>query len=135
MWFLRSLFCYTIFSWCWKIEEKTKNICECHTKILVCTTYRLNISKKSHRSSQSCNFGKILQYWKNLGMLQSSRFWNEIFETTTSQTYLPPCVLKQGRHYQIQGWRNFQPKFAQPPKQVHRSSRWHMKDKSHSYLF
>ena len=44
-WFLRSLLFYTTFSWCWKIEEKTKNICEGHTKILVCTTYRVIIWK------------------------------------------------------------------------------------------
>ena len=37
--------------------------------------------KKSTRSSQSCNFGKILQCWKNLGMFSSSRFWDIIFST------------------------------------------------------
>ena len=42
-WFLRSLLFYTTFSWCWKVEEKTKYICEGHTKILVCSTCRLNI--------------------------------------------------------------------------------------------
>ena len=35
--------------------------------------------KKSTRSSQSCNFGKIFQCWKNLGMFPSSRFWDIIF--------------------------------------------------------
>ena len=29
---------YTNFSWCWKADEKTWNICKGHTKILVCTT-------------------------------------------------------------------------------------------------
>ena len=42
-WFLRSLLFYTTLSWCWKIENKTKNICEGHTKILVCTTYKVDI--------------------------------------------------------------------------------------------
>ena len=41
--FLRLLLFYTTFSWCWKVEEKTYNIGEGHTKILVCTTCRLNI--------------------------------------------------------------------------------------------
>ena len=36
--------------------------------------------KNSTRSSQSCNFGKILQCWKNLGIFPSSRFWY-IFST------------------------------------------------------
>ena len=34
---------------------------------------------KSTRSSQSCNLGKILQCWKNLGMFPSSRFWDTTF--------------------------------------------------------
>ena len=34
---------YTNFSWCWKADEKTWNICKCHTKILVCTTCWRNI--------------------------------------------------------------------------------------------
>ena len=37
--FFRSLLFHTTFSWCGKIEEKTKNICEVHTNFLVCTTY------------------------------------------------------------------------------------------------
>ena len=44
-WFLRSLLFYTTFSWCWKVEEKTKNIHKVDTKILVCTTFGLSISK------------------------------------------------------------------------------------------
>ena len=50
--FLSSLLFYTTFSWCWKIEEKTTNICEGHTKILVCTTCGLNISKNSPEASK-----------------------------------------------------------------------------------
>ena len=46
-WFLRSLLFYTTFSWCWNVEEETKNICEGHTKILVCTTCGLRILKTS----------------------------------------------------------------------------------------
>ena len=41
----------------------------------------LIFKKKPTRSNQSCNFGKILQFWKNLGMLPSSRFWDTIFST------------------------------------------------------
>ena len=36
---------------------------------------------KYNRSSLSCNFGKILLCWKNLGMLLSFRFWDTIFST------------------------------------------------------
>ena len=35
--------------------------------------------KNSTRSRHSCNFGKILQCWKNLGMFPLSRFWDTIF--------------------------------------------------------
>ena len=40
-WFLRSLLFYTTFSWFWKIEKKTKKNCEGHSKISVCTTYKV----------------------------------------------------------------------------------------------
>ena len=40
--------------------------------------------KKPTRSSQSCNFGKILHCWKDLGMLQFSRFFYWILVTPTS---------------------------------------------------
>jgi hypothetical protein len=44
-WFLRSLLFYTTFSWCWKVEQKTQNFFGGHTKILICITCGLNISK------------------------------------------------------------------------------------------
>ena len=44
-WILRLLVFYTTFLCCWKIEEKTKKSCEVYTKILICTTYRVNIWK------------------------------------------------------------------------------------------
>ena len=94
----------------WYIEKK-KNTLEGCTKILVCTTYRGNIwEKKTTRSSQSLNLGKILQCWKTLVMLRFLGFWYNIFAITTSHTYLPPCFLQQGSHNQIQGHNNFQPK-------------------------
>ena len=42
-WFFISLLFYTTFSWCWNVEEKTANIFEGHTRILVCTTCELDI--------------------------------------------------------------------------------------------
>ena len=62
--------------------------------------------KENTRSSQSCNFGKILQCWKNLGMLRFSRLSCWHFATTTSHTYLPPCVLQWGGHHHIKETRN-----------------------------
>ena len=65
--------------------------------------------KKFTRSSQRYKIGKIFQCWKNLGMLRFSRFWDQLFATTSLHTYLPPCVLHQGSQYQIQGLKKFQP--------------------------
>ena len=45
-------------------------------RMMICDRHQ---TQKSTRSRQSCNFGKILQCWKNLGMLPSSRFWDTIF--------------------------------------------------------
>ena len=132
---------------------------------------------KSTRSSQSCNFSKILQCWKNLGMLPSSRFLVWIFLCQKVRQWLPPCVLQGGSHCLTFWKRNIQTKnlddendniffclkvwlfggwaetslnqfeqklsklprtetrIAQPPKQVHRSSTWHMKDNGQGNLF
>ena len=54
--------------------------------------------KKSTRNSQSCNFGKILQCWKNLGMSPSSRFLVWIFLPQKVRQWIPPCVLQGGSH-------------------------------------
>ena len=53
---------------------------------------------KSTRRSQSFNFGEILQCWKNLGMLPSSRFLVCIFLCQTVRQWLPPCVPHGGSH-------------------------------------
>ena len=92
-------------------QEKKKHDHEGYTKILVCTTYRLNIEKKKKK----CNFGKILQFCKNLGMFWFLRFWDWIFATKkkrrkTLHTQLPPCLPHQGRQDKIQGQRYSQPK-------------------------
>ena len=63
-WFLRSLLFYTIFSWCRKIEEKTKNICEGYTKIWVCTTYRVNIWKISPEAAKVSTLVKFFNVEK-----------------------------------------------------------------------
>ena len=57
--FLRSLLFYTTFSWCWKIKEKTKNIREGHTKILVCTTYRVNFRNISPEAAKVSTLTKF----------------------------------------------------------------------------
>ena len=105
-WFLRSLLFYTTFLCCWEVEVKTKSICEVHTKILVCTTWRINISKKSTRSSEVWNFGKNFQCWKHLGMFPSSRFWDTIVFNSVEHLCLPPCVLQGKRHRNIKRRRN-----------------------------
>ena len=61
--------------------------------------------KKSSISSQSCNFDKILQCWKNLGMFPSLRFWDIIFSALFN-TYVYRRVLQRGRHHHIKGRRN-----------------------------
>ena len=65
--------------------------------------------KKFHQKQPMLQIGKILHCWKNLGMLRFSRFWDQVFATTSLHTYLPPFVLHQGSQYQIQGQTNFQP--------------------------
>ena len=127
---------------------------------------------KSTRSSQSCNFGKILQCWKNLGMfnilmmvIPSSRFLIWICLRQKVRQWLPPCVLQGGSHCLTFWQRNIRSKnlydgtyniffclkdwlfggcqklpctetrIAQPSKQVHMSSMWHMKVNGQGYLF
>ena len=40
--------------------------------------------KRLTRSRQGCNFGKILQCWKNIFMFPSSRFWDNFFFNSVS---------------------------------------------------
>ena len=133
--------------------------------------------KKSTRSSQSCKFGKILQCWKNLSMLPSTRFLVWLFLCQKVRQWLPPCVFHDDSHCLTFWQRNIlsknlvdgnnnifsvwrfgcleaeqkpvltslsrncqklpctETKIAQPPKQVHRSTMWHMKDNGQGYLF
>ena len=60
----RSLPCYTTFSWCWKVEKKTKNIHEGHTKFLVCTACRLNILKYPPEAAKVATSVKFLNFGK-----------------------------------------------------------------------
>ena len=90
-----------------KLRRKSKIFVKVIQRFLVCTTCGFNILKKSTRSSQSYNFGKILQCWKNLGMLPSSRFLVWIFLCQKVRQWLPPCVL-HGCSHCLNFWqRNF----------------------------
>ena len=62
--FLRLLLFYTTFSWCWKVEEKTYNIGEGHTKILVCTTCRRNIFKNPLEAAKVSTSVKVFNVGK-----------------------------------------------------------------------
>ena len=150
---------------------------------MVCSTCRITIFLNPPESAKvvyktlkkSCNFVKILQCWKNLGMFPLSRFCDIIFFNYV-YLCLPPCVLQRGRHHQMKGRRNIRSKnldeaniniffcwlkfwlfwgwaetslnqfkqkplkitlhrIAQPLKQVHRSTMWHMKDNGQGCLF
>ena len=63
-WFLRSLLFYTTFSLCWKVEEQTLNICEGHTKILVCITCGLNVLKNPPEAAKVATSVKFLNVEK-----------------------------------------------------------------------
>ena len=74
-WYIRWLLFYTtFFLWCWQIQEKTKNIHEGHTKILVCTTYKVNIWNIPPETAKVSTLIKFFDVEKNLGMLRFSRF-------------------------------------------------------------
>ena len=77
-WFLRSLVFYTTFSWCWKIEEITKNICRGHTKILVCTTYRVIIWKILSEATNVSTLVKFFSVGKSWAHISWSN-WLTLF--------------------------------------------------------
>ena len=66
--------------------------------------------KKSTRSSPNFNFGKILQCWKNLGILPSSWFLVWIFLRQKVRQWLPLCVLHGSSHCFTFWQRNIQSK-------------------------
>ena len=105
---LRSLLFYTTFSWCWKTEEKTKNICEGHTNIFIWRQCIVNIKQIPPEAFKVSTLIKLFDVEKSLACyvfkIWRSNCCNHNF------TYIAASVCpQQGSQYQIQGQSNFQP--------------------------
>ena len=57
-----------------KLRRKPKKILKVIQRFCCVQHVDLTLQKLLSRSSQSCNFGKIIQRWKNVGMLLSQFF-------------------------------------------------------------
>ena len=81
-----------------KTEEKTKNICEGHTKILVCATCKLNILKNPPEAAKVATSVKVFNVGKkkrkHVSLVKILRY-----------NFFQLC-----RHHHIKGRRNIQSK-------------------------
>ena len=94
--FLRSSLFYTTFSWCWKVEEKTKNICEGHTKILVYTTCGLNVFKNPPESPKVATSVNFFNVEKTLACFPHQDFEMHFFQLCL--THMSTAVCPSARY-------------------------------------
>ena len=89
-----------------KVEEKTLNICEGHTKILVCTTSGLNVLKNPPEAAKVATLVKFFNVKKprHVSLIKILRY--NFFQMCLTHMSTAKCVLQRVRYHHIKGRRN-----------------------------
>ena len=90
-WFLRSLLFYTTFSWCLKVDEETWNICEVHTKILVCITCGLNVLKNPPEAAKVATLVNFFNVEKTYACFPHQDFEIQFFQLCLTHMSTAVC--------------------------------------------